>query len=1280
MVATAMVMVQGSKIAVRTLCDHGSQSNVITEQVARDRGLKLCRTDVRLAGFFMTEGRECMKTVLRIRLAGGNTSLQIEAYVIPEIRMKLPKRTITDAEQPSKFKGELADAQFRQPGQIEMVLGAGVMALLTEDESRLHNGYRWQKTQLGWLVYGGLQMPRDCELLLNFVGEEERLDGLLERLWQMDEVPTTRIRTAEEEECEKVFRENVERDETGRYIVRIPTKRKIKDLGSTWTAARRRFLTLEKRFERDPVFKEQYSKEIRTLLENGYMKRADKHPKGVVCYLPHHAVMKKFRVVFDASCKSDRGLSLNECQLVGERLQEDLFNILQRFRTHRIAVTADIKKMYLQIKVPEDQFDLQRVLWREKEGEGISEYWLTRVTFGMSSAPHSAVRAMLQCADDFEGKYPAAAAVIKRDFYMDDCLTGCESVEDAKKLVLELKDLLAEGGFPIGKWHSNVSEVAVTGSEEEIYLDRDDSSVLGLRWLVQSDELSYLWKNREETVIPTKRGVVQDLGRIFDPLGFIGPVTAAGKIIVRELHANKLAWDSPLPEMMLEKWNKWRKDLGSLQTLRIRRWIEPERIRAVHGFADASELAYGAVVYVEYEVEEGSEMMVLSSKSRVAPLKTKTIPRLELCAALLSAKLMANVIDSAGLSDKPVFLWSDSTIVLHWLKRDQGLKLFVHNRVQKIKELTTEGTWGHISTELNPADHLSRGMNAEEFRDNLLWWKGPDLRLNKGRMLVELSEREKLESAAEYKRGANAEVNINVILEYNANPLLRELKNTSSLTRLIRKMAWIKLFIRNCKRGRRQTTLLKAEEIRARVRTHRFTELEEQEALWEWVRLEQTAAFEKETEAIKKSGQVAVTSRVAGLKPFMDMHGLLRISGRLNNSGLKFEEKHPVLIPGNGHLAVLVARFAHWSMLHAGYQTMAVQIRKMFWITSLRQVCRAVTARCVVCIRYRAKPVGQLMGELPAVRVTPGRAFECTGLDYAGPFEVKPDLVRSSVRLKKWVAVFICMKSRQIHLELVADLTSNAFIRAFSRFTSVRNPCLELWSDNATTFVGAEKKLNKMVKSWLEGDADEDEEIKKLAVKWRYISPRAPHQGGIWEAAVKSMKYHLYRVVGQQTLNSEEWQTLLAQVSAVVNSRPLMPMSDDPDDLEYLTPNHLATGGPARQLFGMRETGPATSASGRHQLINNMLQGLWRRWSTEFIMSQQERKKWTRKVPNLKVGDLVILMEDNIAPTCWKIGRVKEVLSGADGLVRNVKVKTAGTNKLTTRCVQKLALLVKKED
>lgn len=1269
--ATALVFCEGSKEPIRAMCDIGAQVSVITEEEVKKRKWKTYPSTSRLLGFNDTKGVEKLRQVIiNIKLKVMLNRTRVTLVVVPDMNMRMPGMRRLDIETPLGFKGELADPSFREPGAVGMILGSGPMALVQEDESILHNNFRWQKTQLGWLVYGGEDEAAEGDVFMNVIEEKETLEELLARFWEQDEVPTVRVRSKMEEECERIFREGHSRNAEGGYRVRIPVNEKINKLGSTREAALRRFHALERRFETDPDLKAKYTKEMNALLEASYMIKATRPPKGPTCYLPHHAVLAKFRVVNDASCKSDQGLSLNDCQLIGERRQDKLFTHIARFQIHRIGITGDVRKMYLMVEVVEDQWDLQRIFWRE-EGQPIQEYWLTRLTFGLASAPHCAVRAMQQCAMDEAHRFPLAAKVVLRDFYMDDLLTGADTDEEAIELMRQLKELLAAGGFELTKWYSNRPGIIETVDKENEHLwGAEESTVLGLRWLGDDDELSYSWRGRDEEFEPTMEGMAKDLAQIFDPMGGVGPVVVAGRLIMRQLHMKKLRWKERVSEEDRLAWERWRDGLRELRHLRAPRWKNVGALVAIHGFADASEVAYGAVVYLQLKDETGERMVFFASKARVAPTKTLTIPRLELCAALLLSKLTSSVIAAIGAEGKPVFVWSDSTITLAWLKREAGLKVFVHNRVQQIQELSQGWTWGHIKSELNPADILSRGVSPKDLQNNTLWWNGPDLQLNVDSPL-ELTEAEEIVVKREEKKAPQEGMFVGAIVDAQDNTLLKELNNTCSFWRLIRKMCWIKLFIRNCRRGRRQIVTLAAPERERQLRLWWFSENERWEATKAWVRVEQAMAYGKEISALHQDKPIPKSSDVLTLSPMLDEQGLLRVGGRLGNADLGYEERHPLLLPKSCRLSKILVSYAHEQLLHGGTQLMALQLRERFGITRLKDLCKETIAKCVVCIRYKAMPIEQKMGDVPSVRVTPGRAFEVTGVDYAGPFEAKPGLPRSRVRLKGYVGVFVCMKTKETHLEWISDLTSKAFVRGFKRFQAVRNPCRELWSDNASTFVGANKELRQMVKSWQDGDED----IANMGVKWNFISPRAPHQGGIWEAAVKSMKHHLRRVVGQQILNVEEWQTLLAQISQVMNSRPLVPMTDDPEDLGYLTPHHLSNGGPAAQLFGRKQDENPRGVHSRYELMETMAQGFWKRWSSGYLRTLQGRNKWQHKQPNLEVGELVIVMEDNVAPTYWKMGRVRKVMPGADGLVRNVVLKVAGKDKLATRCVQKLVRL-----
>ena len=1277
LLATASVSVVGLQNRIRALCDNGAQMNIISSEVADIGKWKRYPCHIRLHGFNDSSGTKIKeKLFLVINLSNG-MQLKTTCLVVPNFRMMLPRRVVKDIRKPDALKGELADPSFHIPGPINMILGASVMASIIETQTIFCRGFRFQDTKIGWLVFGGSTESEIEELTMNNIGVEEELDQLLSRFWRLDEMPKGRQPTYEERICEEIFQRTHRRDETGRYIVHIPVTDKIHSLGSSRATALRRYLALERRFARDPELRDRYQQEMKALKEAGVLRLAEEPRGGASYYLPHHPVLKKFRIVFDASCKTDMGVSLNECQLVGERLQDELFTLLLRFRFNKIAITADIAKMYLQVRVAENQWDLQRLFWRESGGE-IKEYWLTRVTFGLASAPFCAVRAMQQCAKDHMKEFPRAAQVVLRDFYMDDCLTGAQSKEEAESLVTELTNLLRCGGFELRKWQCSMSGVIATSeNEKQFSMGCQETSVLGLRWLGKEDTLSYRWKGRNDPWTPTKRGVVRDLAQIFDPMGFIGPVQVSGKIFIRKLHESGKNWDEPLASEEERYWSEWRKQLIKLQAIEIPRVVDKSNVIAIHGFSDASEVAYGAVIYAELHQNGETVWSLLASRSRLSPKKAETIPRLELCAALLLVKLMSVVRQGLNLPSVPVRLWSDSMITLHWIKRGTNLKIFAHNRVQTIRELSKSWQWGFIRGELNPADILSRGSTPEIFIECDVWWKGPDLDKNTD-LMEELSEDDRNIAQKEEKRCIEEAITINV-LTTSDNVIDMITKKVSSLRRLTRILSAVSRFVENCKKGRKRNLLGSKDELASAARRITFLPEEEDNALKLLVKTQQSIWFAEEIKALQRFGRVHKDSKINMLTPFLDSHGLMRILGRLKESNLDYESKHPLLLPADSPLSALIVRRAHWQTLHGGYSLMAAEIRQKIWITRLRALCKREVSRCSVCIRYKAVPMEQRMGNLPSARVIPGRPFEATGIDYAGPFEVKPELPRSKVKLKKWVAVFVCMKTKAVHLELVSDLSSKAFVRAFLRFTSIRNQCVELWSDNGTTFVGANKELRLMARSWIEGGEPEDEDLRGLSVAWRFISPRAPHQGGIWEAAVKSMKFHLNRVVGAQTLNSEEFQTLLAQISCVMNSRPIIPMSDNADDLGYLTPNHLLSGGPSARLFGRRIQEDTNTIRDRYLLLQNLLQGFWKRWSREYLHTMQQRGKWKNQTPNIRIGDLVLIIEENQAPATWKTGRVDRLIPGKDDLVRNVMIKVAGKTGLMTRAIQKLVLLPQKE-
>lgn len=496
LLATAIVSISDKAGVVhnlRALCDPGSQANMITTEAYQIVGRGKTRSSMAVNGVGVTQATSNGQTNISFTSRfGGSKRFYITAMVLKKITTKLPATQVDDGEYGHLQGLPLADPHFNVPADVDILLGASTCAELMK--SGIKRGSKDQPiaqcTKIGWIVYGKTQATSRYLQTLTAVThqtDEPPVDELLTRFWEVEEVPLRKLRTLEHQLCEQIFVSNTKRDENGRYIVRIPFKADAPKLGDSRPIALKRLLQMEARFRRAPELQQHYVKFMAEYLELGHMVEAPHLPSGEPhYYIPHHAAgTKKFRVVFDGSSKTSNGVAFNDLQMIGERLQSDLTTITMRFRTHRIALTADIKKMYRQVLVDEDQRDFQRILWRSDANQPIKEYQLTTQTYGLRSAPHSCVRALVQCAEDNAVEHPLAAQVAKRDFYVDDLISGSDTTSNAARLRSELNVMLTKGCFELAKWATNVvsDETCTPGAEELLAFDQtegEENPVLGL--------------------------------------------------------------------------------------------------------------------------------------------------------------------------------------------------------------------------------------------------------------------------------------------------------------------------------------------------------------------------------------------------------------------------------------------------------------------------------------------------------------------------------------------------------------------------------------------------------------------------------------------------------------------------------------------------------------------------------------------------------------------------------------------------------------------------------
>lgn len=458
---------------------------------------------------------------------------------------------------------------------------------------------------------------------------------------------------------------------------RLPFRKGNIHLGDSRTSALKRLISLERRFRSDSMLETAYSQSIQEYLNLKQMSTID-NPTDDGFYIPHHAVIKtssattKVRVVFDASAKSNTGTSLNDVLMVGLTIQDTLFAHLIRFRTYKYVMTVDIEKMYRQISLHEDDQACQRILWRQN-GQ-IKTLQLNTLTFGVSSSPYLAIRTIHKLTKDEGDAYLAAARVLRTHLYVDDLLTGVNTIDEARALRDNIIALLAQDDFNIQQWASNderiINDLIPDAVNSNLILDKNNLlKTLGISWSVYDDTLRYSVYPMNCTERITKRTIISEIAKIFDPLGILGPVILHAKKMMQDLWRSKVDWDESVPSSIHTAWldfvTQLINELSVDRPVVISDYIDIQ----IHGFCDASQNGYGACLYIRSSNQNNDvQCRLLCAKSRVAPLKPITIPRLELCGALLLGKLSREVQRVLGLSPSKTVLWSDSTIVLYWIK------------------------------------------------------------------------------------------------------------------------------------------------------------------------------------------------------------------------------------------------------------------------------------------------------------------------------------------------------------------------------------------------------------------------------------------------------------------------------------------------------------------------------------------------------------------------------------------------------------------------------------
>ncbi|KAI5752311.1 hypothetical protein M8J77_015778 [Diaphorina citri] len=1241
---------------LRFILDSGSQSNLILESTRKKLGLPLHKdatTTIKGIGMGSNPVNGQVNFTITSRL-DSRIKYSINALVVDKIIDMLPSQPIDMSHLKYLEQLPLAD-DFMKPDIVSGILGAQIFPslILGDRVTSSTNNVVALNTVLGYVVMGQAPLCSVDDSTSNTfcAFQDPPIDNLLKRFWEIETVAAPAMLNDEDKKCEELYSSSVHRNDDGSYTVSLPFKGSPDELGDSYHSARNRFFSLERKLQSNPELRSGYNKVIQENIDEGYLSVAVDQSDRSGFFIPHHMVVRpdkassKLRCVFDASMQSSSSKSLNDLLFTGPKLYTDLFVILLNFRLFPVVMVADIRKMFLQIKLNPDDWKYQKILWRFHSDDQLLSHVLTTVTFGLRCSPFLALRTVKQLAMDEANNFPLAASKVETDLYMDDLATSVFNADEACVLFEQMVGLFKAGGFTLTKWATNsgevLQEIPVADRLSEIVQWDADSSVkiLGLQWSADRD--IFYFKINIDNKPCTKRNMLSLISRLFDPLGLLAPVILWAKQLIQQLWCLNLSWDETPPPHIVEVWEAFQSQLPLLSDLSFPRhlFVVENCTLQIFGFGDASVKGFGGVVYSRVVFPNGDiKVNLICAKSKVAPVKSQSIPRLELCAALLLAQLVQTVVDSYTLrfSIEKVLCFSDSTVVLSWIHASPHVwETFVANRVSKIQESVDITAWWKISGTDNPADCLSRGLKPAEFCENPLWFQGPSW----------LQESESQWPVCPFtpEDQANVPETKSVVLvqtESVEHPLKTTFLNCSSWNKLLRVIVFVLRFLKKLPRN---NDVVSSDLDKAEI---------------EIIKIVQHEHFSDDIHKLKNN--LPCSKTLIKLSPFLD-DGVIRVGGRLRNSDLGYEQQHPVVLPAKEHVVKLIVEHYHRANLHTGPHLLLSILRRKFWILGGRNFVRRIVQSCNLCFKLSPKSQTPFMSDLPKERVLESsKAFLNIAIDFMGPFLITFSRRRGQRSQKAYICIFVCLATKAIHLEVASDLSTPTFLDAFKRFLARRGPCLSVLSDHGTNFVGAKNALDELY-SLLDSQEYKQsfsDELANHRITWHFTPPTGAHFNGISEANVKAVKAHLYKCIGNQILSLEELCTVSAQIEALLNSRPLCLLSSDPSEPSVLTPAHFLTQIPLESLPASDVTNENPNRLTRYKLLDQIVQTFWKRWSSECLHDLQLREKWNTSSSPLIPGQIVLIKQDNVPPLHWSLARIVETHPGKDGVARVALVKT----------------------
>ena len=945
------------------------------------------------------EGQQTMKTdIVGFKLTRPDDTI-VKAFVVDKIH-KYPRFNLS-----SKITSQYTfDGPYPRPrGEVDLLLGVvDTFRLLSGEHVAISNTLILLPTCYGYVPSGkqGIENFENVfqENQAGFVTSAEALTKAVEKMWTMEKLPldeTPSSLTKDEQIAVESIKDKMYFDESLKRFVTGLLWRDQPDLINNFPSAKARLDNLLSKLRGNPILKKAYVDAMNEYINMQVVEKVtDPNITDLVrrdvYFLPHRAVYDearlstKCRIVFDASAKSGNKRSLNDNLVCGPALQLSILAIEVRFRTKKFVLIGDIGKMFLQIRIKEEDRDYLRFLWKDPDAKGPPEIWRwNSLIFGAADSPFQAIKAIKTLVAD-RLKEPGlteldhkVCEILDQNTYVDDLTITADSCEEAFQLYKGVTGLLARANFQVRKWASNSPELlrkldpdALAPTEVDFHASEEnvvssDTTTLGIQWdpkrdLTHYSKCSKIADENKNTMV----SVASLLAKPFDPLGLLSPFILNARNILKQCHLLKLKWTDTLPEQLQKEWKVWVDQLQYLQQVQYQRYVPLDDSTRIIVFSDASEKGYGAVAYCHTKNPRGTwESSILCARSRIAPNnRMLTIPKKELAACVVAAELAQFLHEELGLAKERFHLFSDSMVCLFQLTKPLNvLTPFVSNRVEKIRN--GGFTFQYVNTKENPADICSRGcellsLNQELWRSGPTWLTMPVENWPKGE--VDFSKIDKTEGfrkthifsfistlTTPLSHPVNKPKKIG---EKKVWPTIKELLGIgkteripfenyySSYKTLLQRTSWI-FFV--ARKWRSAVNRDNSEPCQSNLPE----QIDKQHALEYWIKLTQQSAYHEEITRLENQEAITRSSKILQFNPFIDDNGILRIGGRLTFSNLSFEEKHPILLPKKHAFVQMLILHFHQENMHSGIDQTHFFLRERYWIIQSRQMIRSILTK-----------------------------------------------------------------------------------------------------------------------------------------------------------------------------------------------------------------------------------------------------------------------------------------------------------------------------------------------